>query len=86
MKLAVTFSEKDASFDVDFGSVNNISDGGFERGYAEGHEDGTAEGYTKGHEDGKAEGYEEGLAARTYEVWTITLADGTVVEKEMALL
>lgn len=31
-------------------------------------------------------GYEEGLAARTYETWTITLTDGTVIEKEVALL
>ena len=50
----------------------------YQSGYGTGREAGYAE--------GKTEGYAEGLAARTYEVWTITLADGTVVEKEMALL
>lgn len=30
--------------------------------------------------------YERGLAARSYETWTITLADGTAVEKDVALL
>jgi GTP-binding protein EngB required for normal cell division len=31
-------------------------------------------------------GYTDGLSARTYETWTITLIDGTIVEKEVALL
>ena len=31
-------------------------------------------------------GYEDGLAARTFEIWTITLADGSIIEKEVALL
>jgi flagellar biosynthesis/type III secretory pathway protein FliH len=44
--------------------------GGFEEGYNQGYED----------------GYEEGLAARSYETWTITYVDGTVQEKEVALL
>lgn len=48
--------------------------GGFEEGY----EQGIADGYRKG--------YDEGLAARTYETWTITYVDGTVEEKEVALL
>lgn len=36
------------------------------------------DGYNKGHTDG--------LAQRQYEVWTITLVDGSIVEKEVALL
>lgn len=32
------------------------------------------------------EGYADGLAARTYEIWTITYVDGTIEEKEVALL
>lgn len=64
--------------------------GGFEegygQGYAAGYETGNAEGYAKGHTDGHTEGYEEGLAARTYETWTITLVDGTIIEKEVVLL
>ena len=58
--------------------LSGVFEEGYERGYDEGYEVGNTEGYTKGHA--------EGLAARTYEVWTITLADGTIVEKEVALL
>ena len=35
---------------------------------------------------GYEQGYEAGLAARRYETWTITLSDGNVIEKEVALL
>lgn len=35
---------------------------------------------------GYERGYKEGLAARTYEKWTFVLTDGTVVEKEVAML
>lgn len=78
MKIDVKFSELTASFDPHFGEVHDVSDGGFERGYAEG--------YTQGNANGYANGYAEGLADRKYEVWTITLTDGTVIEKEVALL
>ena len=53
-----------------------------EQGYAEGHRDGESVGYERGHADGVA----EGLAARTYETWTITMVDGSVIEKDVALL
>ena len=90
MKLNVMFSESKQSFVPEFGEVHNISDGGYERGYGEGYEAGNAEGYKKGHSSGVIEGYQDGynngLAARTYETWTITLVDGTVVEKDVALL
>lgn len=56
--------------------------GGFEEGYDRGY----AEGYEEGNSEGYANGYDEGLAARTYETWTITYVDGTVEEKEVALL
>lgn len=39
-------------------------------------------GYKKGYEAG----YSDGLLKRQYEVWTITLIDGTTIEKEVALL
>lgn len=32
------------------------------------------------------EGYADGLAARTYETWTIAYVDGTIEEREVALL
>ena len=71
---------------------------GFEQGYKDGHADGYDKGFDageqKGVEAGKAEGLEEGynkgyvdgLAQRTYEIWTMTLSDGTTVHKEVALL
>ena len=98
MKVNVVFSESNHSFDADFGEVHNISDGGYERGYeagygvgntdgyTKGHSDGVTEGYADGHSDGYKEGHDDGLAERTYETWTITLDDGTVIEKEVALL
>lgn len=38
------------------------------------------------YENGYTDGYADGLAARKYETWTFTLADGSVIEKEVALL
>lgn len=45
-----------------------------------------SKGYDDGYEVGKSDGYNEGLAQRQYETWTLTLADGSTVEKEIALL
>lgn len=70
MKKQVTFVEQEMKLVANFGQTHRVSDGGFERGY----------------EQGVADGYKQGLSARTYETWTITLVDGTVVEKEVALL
>lgn len=65
MEFNVKFLENEQHFDAKFGEVYNVSDGGYERGYAAGYETGNAEGYTKGHaegvEDGYATGYEEGV-------------------------
>jgi len=38
------------------------------------------------YDEGYSEGYDKGLSERQSEIWTVTLADGTVVEKEVALL
>lgn len=59
-------------------NVGKASDGEYERGYEAG--------YVNGNTDGYASGYEQGLLKRTYEVWTITYADGSVEDKEVALL
>ena len=78
MKMNVTFQESHQSFSPGFGEVHNISDGGFERGYAAG--------YVEGEDAGLEKGYADGLVARQYETWTITLEDGNVIEKDVALL
>lgn len=43
-------------------------------------------GYDDGYEVGNSDGYNEGLAQRQYETWTLTLEDGSTIEKEIALL
>ncbi len=86
MQFEVKFHTTEQRITPSFGKVQTASDGGYERGYAAGHDDGIAEGYTKGHKEGVDQGYADGLAARTYETWTITLVDGSVIEKDVALL
>ena len=44
MKFRMKFTQNEAHFQMKFGTVNNISDGGFERGYAEGYAEGEIEG------------------------------------------
>lgn len=78
MEFDLIWFEEDDSFELDFEEISIITDGGFEKGYQEGYENGANDGYQ--------EGYSEGLAQRTYETWVITLTDGTVIEKEVALL
>ena len=78
MVVDIVFSESDQSFNCNFGEINNISDGGYEKGYDEGYIDGYLNGFDKGKADG--------LAQRQYEIWTMTLADGSTVHKEIALI
>lgn len=78
MRVTVKFSESTEGFSAKFGEVYNITDGGYEQGYKAGYATGEAAGHKAG--------YSEGLAARSYETWTITLTDGSVVGKEVALL
>ena len=66
MILEIEFAETNHEMEIEMGEVNNVSDGGYERGYSE--------------------GFANGLAERTYETWTITLTDGSIIEKEIALL
>ena len=63
MKLNVVFSEHNASFVANFGEVHNISDGGYERGYAKGYEKGNEDGKVIGYADGQAAGYIAGQSA-----------------------
>lgn len=45
MKLEMKFTESNQSFAPRFGEVNSVSDGGFDRGYAEGYNKGKDEFY-----------------------------------------
>lgn len=58
----------------------------YNKGYADGEAKGFEEGKNAGLSEGYDVGYAEGLAQRTYETWTMTLADGSTVTKEIALL
>lgn len=82
MKFKVKFREQNSKIPVKFRDLQVASDGGYDRGYEVGYEVGNAD----GQEVGYTNGYNDGLAKRTYETWTITLADGSVIEKEIALL
>lgn len=63
MKLDVVFREQKQSFDAQFEAINNVSDGGYERGYADGYNKGKQDGYSDGYNVGFPEGRAEGLAA-----------------------
>ena len=58
MTFLVKFSEQVGSFRARFGEVQNISDGGFERGYAEGYEN--------GYENGKNDSLTEFIGNEDY--------------------
>ena len=58
MTFRVKFSEQGGSFRARFGEVQNISDGGFERGYAEGYEN--------GYENGKNDSLTEFIGNEDY--------------------
>lgn len=65
MYLEIEFEEQDNSFDLEFEQVTEISDGGFDRGYAEGYENGKGDGLTEGYAKGETEGFADALAKRT---------------------
>ena len=68
MTFSVKFSEQGGSFLAGFGEVQNISDGGFERGYAEGYEN--------GYENGKNDSLTEFIGNEDY------FATGKVINLE----
>jgi hypothetical protein len=56
MILEMEFEESTCEIPLDFGEVHEVSDGGYEKGYAEGE----AVGYEKGNADGYETGYKDG--------------------------
>lgn len=61
MKLNVKFSESKQTVIPRFGEIHNISDGGFDRGYAEGFTKGRQDGYNAGFTEGREEGFSAGV-------------------------
>lgn len=58
----VTFPDSDMEFPLEFSTFVEISDGGYERGYAQGHQDGYDQGYGTGQQIGYDQGYSAGYA------------------------
>ena len=65
MILEAKFEASDQIIKADFGNVQNVSDGGYERGYAEGEKVGYNKGYTEGEQKGHESGYADGEQAAT---------------------
>lgn len=94
MILQAQFEESAYTVQASLEGATIVSGGDYEQGYTNGYQDGEASGratgYAEGYEVGNTEGYDkgyaEGLAERKYETWEITLTDGTVIEKDVALL
>ena len=78
MTLDVKFEEQDQTFNTDFGEVQTVSDGGFERGYNEGYAQGEVEGYDKGKTDGQVDGYDKGKTDGLVEGYDKGKTDGRV--------
>ena len=78
MTLDVKFEEQDQTFNTDFGEVQTVSDGGFERGYNEGYAQGEVEGYDKGKTDGLVDGYDKGKTDGLVEGYDKGKTDGLV--------
>lgn len=72
MKLDLKFTENNKEFKLDFGQIQDLSDGGYERGYAAGYAEGNAEGYKKGH----TEGLEDGKQKEWSDFWDILQEHG----------
>ena len=69
MNFVVKFTESDEIFKSNFGEINAVSDGGFERGYEEGLIKGEEQGYTKGYVEGEQQGFTEGAKEEYDKFW-----------------
>lgn len=62
MRLDIQFKEEDRTFDLNFGEVQELTDGGYDLGYEAGKTAGIKIGYDNGKEEGIEEGYDVGKA------------------------
>lgn len=75
MTLDVKFEEQDQTFSTNFGEIQTVSDGGFERGYNEGYAQGEVEGYDKGKTDGRVEGEQVGFDNAVSKLTTLEVTE-----------
>ena len=75
MTLDVKFEEQDQTFSTNFGEIQTVSDGGFERGYNEGYAQGEVEGYGKGKTDGLVEGEQVGFDNAVSKLTTLEVTE-----------
>lgn len=59
--MKVKFAQSDHTFTAKFESINDVSDGGYERGYEAGYEKGNTEGYAAGVKEGYDDGCVDGV-------------------------
>lgn len=64
-EFCVEFEAIDNTFDTEFEGFTPVSDGGYERGYADGYAKGDVDGQIKGKAEGQDIGYADALAKRT---------------------
>ena len=72
MKLDLKFKENAQKLDLRFGQYQDLTDGGYERGFAEGE----TVGYAKGYSDGETKGIEQGKKSEHDTFWDIFQANG----------
>ena len=68
MKLDLKFSENNKEFKLNFGQIQDLTDGGYERGYSKGYNDGKAVGYGEGYEEGFEAGHHFTEVSKEWEV------------------
>lgn len=85
MELKVKFEEIDTNVKVEFeGDIYQVSDGGFERGYAQGLEEGEQQGYTKGYAEGESKGFENGAKSEYDTFWNNYQDNGKLIDYNYA--
>ena len=89
MRVKVVFKESNETFKVKFREAIEISDGGYEKGYAEGYEKGNTDGKeigkAEGYEQGAADGYNEGYAEAKAEEEIFFTDHGTMYKRHMVI-
>jgi surface protein len=68
MKIKVKFIEQKSSFNVKFGAINSVTDGGYEKGFEAGYSKGELDGHESGYNDGYSQGVSDTMPKGTIEI------------------